>query len=147
MRAASYFLLGLLFAVGLGISGMTQPLKVIGFLDVAGTWDPALLLVMGGAVMVTFAGYRFVLRRPAPMLSGSFHLPARHHVDTPLVGGAVMFGVGWGLAGFCPGPAIVALASGSFDVLVFVGAMFIGFVLKDVALKPATRDPGGRAAA
>ncbi|MGR8919654.1 MAG: DUF6691 family protein [Gammaproteobacteria bacterium] len=134
MRALSFLLLGALFAVGLGISGMTQPAKVLGFLDVFGAWDPALMFVMGGAVTVTFAGYRWVLKRPMPLLAAKFEIPSRRDIDLPLIGGAALFGLGWGTAGFCPGPAITALASGSLDVLVFVGAMFAGFLLKDVAL-------------
>ena len=138
MKALSFLALGFLFAVGLGLSGMTQPGKVIGFLDVAGRWDPALAFVMGGAVMVTFIGYRWALRRPAPLLFPRFELPTRHAIDAQLIGGAVLFGIGWGMAGFCPGPAIVALASGSLDVLVFVAAMFAGFFLKDVVLRGPT---------
>ncbi len=137
MRALSFFALGALFAIGLGISGMTQPTKVIGFLDVAGHWDPALMFVMGGAVVVTFLGYRWVLRRPLPLLAGRFDIPTRSDIDASLLGGAALFGIGWGLAGFCPGPAIVALAGGSLDVLMFVAAMFVGFLCKDIVIKPA----------
>ena len=132
MKIISYFLLGVLFAAGLLISGMTQPLKVIGFLDVAGAWDPALMLVMGGAVLVTFIGYRWVLKRPTPVLASGFDLPKVTKTDPRLMTGAAMFGLGWGLVGFCPGPAIVALASGSSDVMIFVGAMIVGFVIIDV---------------
>ena len=132
MKTISYFLLGVLFAAGLLISGMTQPLKVIGFLDVAGAWDPALMLVMGGAVLVTFIGYRWVLKRPTPVLASGFDLPKVTKIDPRLMTGAAMFGLGWGLVGFCPGPAIVALASGSSDVMIFVGAMIVGFVIIDV---------------
>lgn len=128
----------MLFALGLGVSGMTQPGRVIGFLDIAGRWDPALAFVMGSAVMVTFIGYRWVLRYPAPLLAAHFDMPSRKHIDGPLIGGAALFGVGWGLAGFCPGPAIVALASGSVDVLIFVAAMFAGFAVRDLIGRSAT---------
>ncbi len=142
MKALSFFAVGVLFAVGLGISGMTQPIKVIGFLDVAGAWDPALAFVMGGAVMVTFFGYRVVLRRPLPVLARGFDIPKRSDIDLPLVAGAALFGLGWGLAGFCPGPALVALASGSMDVVVFVVAMFAGFLLTDFSIRPAAGSAG-----
>ena len=125
-------MLGLLFALGLGISGMTQPQKVLGFLDVAGSWDPALMFVMIGAIAVTFVGYRLVLRRPMPVLSTRFSLPTRTRVDTKLIVGGALFGLGWGMAGFCPGPAIVALAGGSHEVALFVTAMFAGFLVQDL---------------
>ena len=141
MRMLSFFALGALFAVGLGVSGMTQPGKVIGFLDVAGNWDPALAFVMGGAVIVTFIGYRWALGRPAPLLSPSFQVPTRRDIDAQLLIGAALFGVGWGMAGFCPGPALVALASGSTDVMIFVGAMFAGFMAKDLVIKPGSSSP------
>lgn len=141
MRLFSFFALGTLFAIGLGVSGMTQPGKVIGFLDVAGQWDPALAFVMGGAVVVTFIGYRWVLGRPAPLLSPSFQVPTRRDIDAQLLIGASLFGVGWGMAGFCPGPALVALASGSGDVMIFVGAMFVGFIIKDLVVKPGSSTP------
>jgi uncharacterized protein len=135
MRGLSFFALGMLFAVGLGISGMTQPGKVIGFLDLAGNWDPALAFVMGSAVVVTFVGYRWVLARPAPLLFTRFDIPSRRDIDLQLVTGATLFGVGWGMAGFCPGPALVALAGGSREVIVFVVAMFAGFLIKDFAIR------------
>ncbi len=138
MKILSFFLLGALFAVGLGISGMTQPQKVLGFLDVFGAWDPALMFVMGGAVAVNFIGFRLTVGRPHPLLATRFDIPTRRDIDWQLVTGASLFGAGWGLAGFCPGPALVALASGSTDVLLFVGAMFIGFLLKDLLIKPAS---------
>ncbi|MEX2482523.1 MAG: DUF6691 family protein [Gammaproteobacteria bacterium] len=144
MKGTSFFALGMLFAIGLGLSGMTQPAKVIGFLDLAGAWDPALAFVMGSAVLVTFAGYRLVLGRPAPLFSGRFDIPSRRDIDGQLLAGAALFGVGWGMAGFCPGPALVAMAGGSADVMVFVLAMFAGFVLKDFA---PTRRTAGQARA
>lgn len=146
MRLVSFFALGALFAIGLGISGMTQPAKVVGFLDLFGAWDPALMFVMGGAVMVNFVGYRLAVGRPHPLLAARFDIPTRRDIDWQLLAGATLFGAGWGLAGFCPGPALVALASGSVDVMVFVGAMFAGFVLKDLLIKPgAPKLPAGAA--
>lgn len=148
MRAASWFVLGALFALGLGLSGMTQPAKVLGFLDVAGAWDPTLLFVMGSAVVVNFIGFRLTAGRPHPLLAARFDIPSRRDIDLPLLAGAAIFGLGWGLAGFCPGPALVALAGGSLDVIVFVAAMFAGFALKDALIRPAApreniRQPAG----
>lgn len=110
---ASY-VAGLLFSLGLAVSGMTDPARVVGFLDVAGDWDPTLMFVLGGAVMTTFIGYRFVLKQPAPMLAGRFELPSRRDLDTKLLGGAALFGVGWGLSGYCPGPAIASLGGATY---------------------------------
>jgi len=117
---------GLLFGVGLGVSGMTQPAKVLAFLDVTGAWNPTLLFVMGGAVGIHFWAYRWVRTRSAPRLGGTFVLPTRTSIDLRLCGGAALFGVGWGLAGYCPGPALVSLASGTMPVLVFVASMLAG---------------------
>jgi hypothetical protein len=103
---------GSLVAVGLAISGMTKPSKVVGFLDVAGPWDPSLVLVMAAAVAVTFVAYRLILRRASPIFDMKFHLPTRKDIDRRLVLGAALFGVGWGLGGFCPGPGLVAGAGG-----------------------------------
>lgn len=122
-------LAGLLFGVGLLISGMTDPAKVIAFLDVTGAWEPALMFVMGGA-MVTYALLvRPTLRRGRPWLGSELHLPAQTGIDLPLVAGAAIFGVGWGLGGFCPGPSIVAAASGAHSALVFVAAMVAGMAV------------------
>lgn len=120
------FVPGLLFGIGLALSGMTDPAKVTNFLDFTGTWDPSLAFVMGGA-LVTFAiGRRFVLRRSAPILGGSFPRKVDHAIDARLVIGSVLFGAGWGAAGFCPGPAIANLAAGHVEALVFVVAMIVG---------------------
>ena len=147
MKFLSFFLLGALFAIGLGISGMTQPTKVVGFLDIFGAWDPALMFVMGGAVAVNFVGYRLAVGRPHPLLAARFDIPTRRDIDWQLLAGASLFGAGWGLAGFCPGPALVALASGSMDVVLFVAAMFIGFLLKDLLIRPTSpKLPAGLAA-
>jgi uncharacterized protein len=120
---------GLLFGVGLCVSGMTRPDKVLAFLNVAGDWDPTLLCVMGGAVGVHFVGYRLVRGRPAPRFGERFVLPLDTRVDTRLWVGAALFGAGWGLAGYCPGPALVSLASGQLSVFVFVLAMLAGMWL------------------
>lgn len=128
---------GLLFAAGLVLSGMTQPAKVIGFLNFAGLaqgafpgqWDPTLAFVMGGAVMVTLVGFVWTRRSGAkPWLAESFNLPLRNAVDRRLVLGAIAFGVGWGLGGYCPGPALASVLNGSVDTLIFVAAMGIGML-------------------
>ncbi|MES2965421.1 MAG: DUF6691 family protein [Bdellovibrionota bacterium] len=122
------FVVGVLFAVGLAIAGMTQPQKVIGFLDLQ-HWDPSLLFVMMGAVGFHAVAYRLVRRRSSPLLDTEFHVPERNDVTVELIGGAAIFGMGWGLAGFCPGPAIVAIASGEPRAYVFVGAMILGMLV------------------
>ena len=122
----SAFGAGLVFGVGLWLSGLAVPQKVLGFLDVAGDWDPSLLLVMGGAVAVTLAAFRPTLRRGSPWLAPRFDLPDRNAIDGPLVVGAAIFGAGWGLGGYCPGPALTALANLSLEPLVFVAAMIAG---------------------
>ncbi len=123
------FAAGMLFALGLGLSGMTQPAKVTGFLDVFGAWDPSLAFVMVGAIGVHAALRPFIVRRAAPVLAPRFVLPTRHEVDGRLIAGAALFGIGWGLGGFCPGPAITALASSQSAVVVFVTAMLAGMWL------------------
>lgn len=122
----SSFLTGTLFGLGLAVSEMIDPARVIGFLDVPGQWDATLLLVMGGALAVTVPGFPLILRQPHPLLAAKFSLPTKNKIDGPLMGGAVIFGVGWGLAGFCPGPALAALASLSPTVVAFVAAMIVG---------------------
>lgn len=117
---------GLVFGAGLAVSHMVEPTKVLAFLDVAGSWDPSLVLVMFSAVAVTFVAYRVVARRPAPLFDSTFFLPARTQLDRPLVVGAAIFGVGWGLAGYCPGPAIAALGLGTWEAPVFVAALAAG---------------------
>lgn len=127
------FVSGLLFALGLGISGMTQPQKIIAFLDVTGNWDPALALVMGGA-LVAFGGmHRLVLRRAQPLYGHSFRIPEGRDLDARLLSGAAIFGVGWGLGGFCPGPALVSLLSGAPAVFLFVGSMLLGIAIAEYA--------------
>ncbi|WP_439154164.1 DUF6691 family protein [Yoonia sp.] len=126
MRLIASYIIGLIFGVGISISGMANPAKVLNFFDVAGTWDPSLIFVMGGAVVVTFIGYRFVLKRPAPMLEQKFQLPTRRDLDLPLIGGSAVFGIGWGIAGFCPGGALPALGTGKSEVFIFVAALLAG---------------------
>lgn len=126
--AASY-LAGLLFSLGLAVSGMTDPARVVGFLDVAGNWDPTLMFVLGGAVITTFIGYRFVLKQPAPMLAGRFELPSKRDLDTRLLGGAALFGVGWGLSGYCPGPAIASLGGATLPLMAMLATMVLGWLI------------------
>lgn len=120
---------GFLFGLGLAVSGMTQPARVLGFLDPLGVWDPTLLFVLGGAVGVTVVAFRFVLRRPAPVLADRFHLPDATQIDRPLVAGAAIFGVGWGISGYCPGPGVALLASPTWETWVFLPAMVAGIAL------------------
>jgi uncharacterized protein len=127
MKALMAGLAGLLFGAGLVFGGMTHPSVVLAFLDVSGAWNPQLLFVMAGAVLTTMVGYRLVLRRTHPWLESKFHLPISRHVDGRLIAGAAIFGVGWGLAGYCPGPALVSLASGYGSVWLFVAAMALGW--------------------
>jgi uncharacterized protein len=117
---------GALFGLGLAISGMTDRLVVLGFLDLYGDFNPQLAFVLAGAVMVTALAFRFVLRQPRPLIAAEFRLPAETKVDRPLLIGAAIFGIGWGLIGFCPGPALVGLAGGLQDALIFVPAMLAG---------------------
>ncbi len=126
MRLLASYLIGLVFGIGISISGMANPAKVLNFFDVAGTWDPSLIFVMGGALAVAFIGYRLVLRRPAPVLEDAFQLPAARTIDLRLIGGSAIFGLGWGIAGFCPGGALPALGTGRVEVFVFVAAAAAG---------------------
>ena len=126
MQLIIAFISGIIFALGLSISQMINPARVIGFLDLAGTWDPTLLFVMGGALAITAPFFPLILRRSAPILDRQFFLPTKREIDPPLIIGAVIFGIGWGLGGLCPGPALAALATGSLPVLLFVAAMIVG---------------------
>ena len=128
MRLFFSYLSGLIFGIGIAISGMANPAKVLNFFDVAGSWDPSLAFVMGGALIVTFIGYRFVLKRPSPTLAESFQLPTRRDLDLPLIGGSAVFGIGWGIAGFCPGGALPALGTGNANVFIFVAALLVGII-------------------
>jgi uncharacterized membrane protein YedE/YeeE len=127
------FAVGLIFGCGLLLSGMSDPAKVLNFLDLGGIasggWDPSLAFVMAGAVAVTFVGFRFVLSRPQPLFAERFHLPTRRELDVRIIAGPALFGIGWGLAGFCPGPALTALGFGSRAAFIFVAAMLGGMWL------------------
>ena len=121
---------GVVFGLGLAVAEMTNPLKVLDFLDLAGNWDPSLAFVMGGAVLVTLVAFRFVLRRPVPLYGDRFHLPTLTQLDCKLLGGAALFGIGWGLAGYCPGPALATILSGNAETWLFVPAMLVGGALQ-----------------
>lgn len=129
MGVVLQLLSGLLFGVGLVVSGMADPAKVLNFLDLAGTWDPSLAFVMAGAVAVTMAGYRLVLSRARPLCAPAFDLPARTAIDLRIVAGPAIFGIGWGLAGFCPGPALTSLTLAAPGTLMFVPAMLAGMAV------------------
>ena len=120
---------GIVFGLGMAISGMTNTERVQGFLDLAGAWDPTLAFVMAGGMLVTFIGYKFVLKNPAPVFADAFHLPTKTDIDKPLLIGAILFGAGWGLVGYCPGPAIAGLSYGYTATLIFVPAMILGLLL------------------
>ena len=133
MSASAAFLAGLLFGIGLIVSGMTDPGKVIGFLDVAGNWDPSLAFVMAGAILVGFFAFRSAQRRTRTFLGRAMQLPQKRDIDARLIAGSVVFGIGWGLAGFCPGPALVSFGSGQDKAAVFVAAMLVGMLAYTVA--------------
>jgi uncharacterized protein len=122
---------GLLFGLGLIVGGMTDPARIKAFLDVTGAWDPSLALVMGGALAVGLVAFARARRQPRAWAGGAIALPASNLIDARLIAGGVLFGIGWGWAGFCPGPAWVAMASGSGTALLFVGAMLVGMLLHD----------------
>lgn len=126
LRVASSLVAGLVFGVGLTVSGMVNPAKVQNFLDVAGTWDPSLAFVMGAAVIVTVIGYRLAMLDPKPLFEAKFFVPTATDLDARLIGGAALFGIGWGLGGFCPGPAMSSLSVGGEGTYVFVAAMIAG---------------------
>lgn len=126
------FLAGLLFGAGVTVSGMVNPMKVLNFMDLFGTWDPTLAFVMGTSVAVTFIGYRIVLSRQKPVFASHFQLPASQVVDARLIGGAVLFGIGWGLTGFCPGPAVASLVFGQWPSVLFVAAMAAGMIATQI---------------
>ena len=133
-------LAGLVFGVGLIVSGMTDPSKVIGFLDLAGAWDPSLGFVMGGAILVGLVAFRFAAGRDRSLLGDAMRLPTATHIDRRLVLGGLAFGAGWGLAGYCPGPALASLASGGSKPLIFATAMVVGMVIFELLERlPARR--------
>ncbi len=128
MNIISTFFIGLLFGLGLIISGMVNPAKVQNFLDLAGSWDPSLAFVMGGAIAIALPGYRWVRGRSQPLLSDKFQWPTSTSLDAKLIGGAALFGIGWGLGGLCPGPALTVFSSGAMPILLFVIAMIAGII-------------------
>jgi uncharacterized protein len=130
MKHVSALFIGMVFGLGIAISGMANPAKVQNFFDIAGTWDPSLMFVMGGALAVAAVGYRLVFNAAKhPLIDSEFHLPVSHVIDRQLVGGAAVFGIGWGIAGFCPGGAIPALGLGRSETLIFLAAMIAGIVV------------------
>ncbi len=142
MAVLLQFIIGLIFGIGLIVSGMSNPAKVLNFLDFAairtGTWDASLAFVMAGAIAVTFTGFKLALKRPQPIFGEKFHLPGREDIDARLVAGTAIFGVGWGLAGFCPGPAVTALGFGTKAAVIFVLAMLAGMWLaRFIANRPS----------
>ncbi len=120
---------GFIFAIGLGVSGMTQPQKVIGFLDLFGNWDPSLIFVMVGGIIVHFVTYKLIRKRKMPLFSGDWHVPTKKEITPALIMGSVLFGIGWGLGGFCPGPAVTSLASFESGPYIFVVSMLAGMFL------------------
>ena len=140
MKLIFALLTGVVFGTGIAFSGMMDPAKVLNFFDLAGTWDPSLAFVMGGALVVTAIGYRLVWRRDAPLFGGRFEVPTSTLLDARLIGGSALFGVGWGIAGFCPGAAIPALGTGRWEVALFLVAVVAGFWLRRLVspIAPAT---------
>ena len=138
MKFVFALLAGLVFGVGIALSGMMDPAKVLNFFDIAGSWDPSLAFVMGGALIVTFIGYRLVWRRARPLFESRFQVPTSTVLDGRLIAGAALFGIGWGISGFCPGAAIPALVTGRVEVVLFIVAVVAGFMLRRL-LDAATR--------
>ena len=146
MSIVVQFVIGLVFGLGLVIAGMSDPAKVLNFLDLGaiptGGWDPSLAFVMGGAIAVTFTGFRLVLRRKQPIFGGKFHIPTATDIDARIIAGPAIFGIGWGLAGFCPGPALTALTTGGSAALIFVATMLVGMAgARWFASRPASLVP------
>jgi uncharacterized membrane protein YedE/YeeE len=135
MRIVSAYVIGLIFGLGIAISGMANPAKVLNFFDLAGAWDPSLAFVMGGALIVTFVGYRLVLLRPRPIIEARFQIPDSRTIDLKLIGGSALFGIGWGIAGFCPGGALPALGTGQSEVILFVAALVAGILAARAAMR------------
>lgn len=129
----SSFIVGLIFGIGLILAGMTNPAKVIGFLDITGTWDPSLAFVMGGAILVAIVAFRFANKRTVNFLGGVMRMPTSDMIDKRLVIGSLLFGVGWGMAGFCPGPALTSMGTGNPKAVIFVIAMIAGMAIFELA--------------
>ena len=132
MSIVSALIVGLLFGIGLIVAGMTNPAKVQGFLDLAGNWDPSLAFVMGGAILVGLVAFHFAGKRERSLLGEAMRLPTASQIDRRLVLGGLAFGAGWGLAGFCPGPALASLTTGGSKALLFGGAMLAGMILFEI---------------
>lgn len=135
MQLAFIYLAGLMFGIGIAISGMMNPAKVLNFFDVAGIWDPSLLIVMVTALAVTAVGYRLVMRRARPIFEPRFQVPTSRTIDAKLIGGSALFGIGWGMSGFCPGASLPALGTGNPAVLIFTAALVAGMFLARVAMR------------
>lgn len=118
---------GIIFGLGLSLSQMVNPEKVLNFLDISGQWDPSLAFVMIGALLVTFISFRLILKKPAPIFEENFHLSKRTEIDKPLLTGAAIFGIGWGMSGYCPGPAVASLAMGNIEAIIMVISIYAGF--------------------
>ena len=129
----SQYLIGVLFGIGLIISGMSNPQKILNFLDLAGNWDPSLMFVMAGAILVGLGGFYLVAKRTEAFFGGALHIPTRRDISKPLVIGSLIFGAGWGIAGFCPGPALTSLGTGNPKAVIFVVAMVAGMALYELA--------------
>jgi uncharacterized membrane protein YedE/YeeE len=143
MHLVVTYLIGVVFGLGIVISGMSNPAKVLNFFDVAGSWDPSLAFVMGSALAVTAIGYRIVFRGTRPLFEGNFSLPTARDLDARLIGGSAVFGVGWGIAGFCPGGALPALGTGRSEVLIFTAALIAGLALARFIKSRPTPAPSG----
>jgi uncharacterized membrane protein YedE/YeeE len=142
MQVVSAFIVGLVFGIGLIVAGMTDPSKVLGFLDLAGNWNPSLAFVMGGAILVGLVAFRFAGKRERSLLGEAMRLPTARQVDRRLVLGGLAFGAGWGLGGFCPGPALASLAAGSPKALIFSAAMLAGMAIYEIVERAtAARKP------
>jgi len=144
MKLVSALCGGLLFGLGLAMSGMLDPVRVQGFLDVAGAWDPSLVFVLGGAVLVSTVAYRMSRHMARPLFAPKFDIPTNRRIDTRLLGGAALFGIGWGLSGFCPGPALASLSLGLAGSVIFVAAMLVGMWLHATLTTQAAADDGQR---
>lgn len=135
MALTSSFIAGLLFGIGLIISGMTDPAKVIGFLDIAGKWNPSLAFVMAGAILVSYFAFRVAQKQSMTIIGHPVALPTKKEIDARLIAGSITFGVGWGLAGYCPGPALASIATGDEKPIVFVIAMLTGMAIYEILQK------------
>ena len=137
-RLITALIIGAVFGIGLAIAGMLNPIKVVGFLDVFGDWDPSLAFVMGGGALVNAIGHRFVMKRKAPIQCTTFSMPTSTNIDKPLVNGSVIFGVGWGLAGLCPGPVVASLLLNGQAMLPFFGLLFTGLLVGQIVMRRLT---------